>query len=392
MNRARDCLELREALRLWAAPQQNIVYADSKGNIGYTFAGQIPIRAKGDGRLPVPGWTGEYEWIGHIPFDELPHSYNPPQGYIATANNRPVDEGYPYFLMSDCSMGDRAQRIVELLEARPTADAGYFKTMHFDQVSPLARDLKRYLGQLHIDDPELASIVERMRAWDGTLGVDSPEAAIYQVFIRRMIRTCLSDRLGELMERYAGQGPTPLIQEGTTFAEKSWAWLRETLAQPDSPRFDLGGGEDRDEVMRRALTESIQYLKDRFRPNPDDWSWGQLHRLAYSHPLGRVRPLDRLLNRGPFPMGGDQSTVWATGHRSFGDTPSSVIGPPFRFIADLGDPSNSWGLLAPGQSGQPGSKHYDDQIQAWFDGGYHPMLYHRDDVEREAQARLRLLP
>jgi penicillin amidase len=144
--------------------------------------------------------------------------------------------------------------------------------------------------------------------------------------------------------------------------------------------------------MRRALADSVQYLADRFGPDPDGWSWGALHRLAYRHTLGRVRPLDRLFNRGPYPLPGDQSTVWATGHRSFGDTIAGVIGPPFRSVIDLGDLRNSWGLLAPGQSGQPGSRHYDDQIQAWFDGDYHPILYYREDVEREARDRLELQP
>ncbi|MFN2165294.1 MAG: penicillin acylase family protein, partial [Anaerolineae bacterium] len=172
MIRARNCREFRQALRLWLGPVQNVTYADTEGNIGYSLAGRVPVRAKGDGRVPVPGWTGEYEWAGYIPFDELPHLYNPEQGYIVTANNRPVGDDYPYDLGSEFAVGDRAQRITELLEARPSVDIEYVRHMHFDQVSPTARVLSRVLGQLPVDDPELAAVVRRMRDWDGTLSTD----------------------------------------------------------------------------------------------------------------------------------------------------------------------------------------------------------------------------
>ena len=108
--------------------------------------------------------------------------------------------------------------------------------------------------------------------------------------------------------------------------------------------------------------------------------------------LGRIQPLDRFFNRGPYPLGGDSTTVWATGASQHDLNSKSVIGPPFRFIIDLGDLRNSLGLLAPGQSGQPGSKHYDDHVESWFTGEYHPLLYAREDVEREAEARLWLEP
>ena len=106
MMRARDCLEFRETLRLWAAPVQNVVYADTEGNIAYSFPGRVPIRNKGNGSVPVPGWTGEYEWLGYVPFEELPHLYNPRQGYVATANNRVVADDYPHFLGREYTLCD----------------------------------------------------------------------------------------------------------------------------------------------------------------------------------------------------------------------------------------------------------------------------------------------
>jgi penicillin amidase len=392
MTRAKDCLEFRQALRHWTAPVQNVVYADTKGNIAYSYPGKVPIRARGDGRVPVPGWTGEYEWLGYIPFEELPHLYNPPQGYIVTANNRVVGDDYPYHLGSEFALGDRAQRIVELIEAREQIDVPYVKRMHFDQVSHTARAIGHHLGQLPVNEPELAAVVERMRDWDGSLDARSAPAAIHQVFLRRMIQLLLQDRLGDLSIRYAGKGPTPMLAESSIFGSTSWVWLLNLLTQSSSPWFDLGHGETRDDVMRLALRQAVDLLKTELGPEIEDWAWGKLHTLTYAHTLGRVKPLDKLLNRGPYPIGGDGTTIWATGASRHDFSSHSIVGPPFRFVADLGDLRNSWGLLVPGQSGQPGSKHYDDQIQAWFAGEYHPMLYERGDVERGTHARLHLVP
>jgi len=392
MMRARDCLEFREALRVWAAPVQNVVYADTEGNIAYSFPGRVPIRSRGNGSVPVPGWTGEYEWLGYVPFEELPHLYNPPQGYVATANNRVVTDDYPHFLGREYTLCDRALRIDELIGARDKIDVEYMQRMQFDQVSRSAQIVASYLSQLDVEDEELGAVVDLMKHWDGELGAGGVPAAVYEVFTRRMIRLMLHDKLGDLTARYAGQGPTPLLAERSMFGERAWEWLQATLAEPDSHWYELGAGETRDEVMRLALRETVDFLKRELGPEMDGWTWGKLHTLTFAHTLGEVKPLDKLFNRGPYPAGGDSTTLWATGSNRHNLDSGGIIGPPFRFIADLGDLRNSWGLLAPGQSGQPGSRHYDDQIKAWFKGEYHPMLYAREDVERETVDRLRLVP
>lgn len=392
MMRASNCIEFREALRHWAAPIQNMVYADTAGNIAYSFPGKVPIRAQGHGPVPVPGWTGEYEWMGYVPFEELPHLYNPSQGYIATANNRVVGHEYPYYIGDEFAIGDRAQRIIEMITSQDKVDIPFIQQMQFDLLALSAQVVTSYLSQLETNDPELAVVVKMMSHWDCRLTANSPEAAVYQVFIRRMIYCTLSDKLGELTVRYAGRGPTPMLAESSMFGDRALVWLQRILSEPESHWFNLGNGETRDDVMRLALRETADFLKTELGPEIGDWAWGKLHTLTYSHTLGQVKPLDRLFNRGPYPIGGDAESVWATGTSRHDLSCEVVIGPPFRFIADLGDLRNSWGLLVPGQSGQPGSKHYDDQLQAWFAGGYHPMLYAREDVERESKACLRLLP
>ena len=410
MNRARTCPEFREALRDWTVPVQNMVYADTQGNIGYSYPGRIPIRARGDGRVPVPGWTGEHEWIGYVPFEELPHLANPPQGYIATANNRVADR-FPYFLGREFALGDRAQRIVEMIESNPAVSVADIRQMHFDQTSPTMQMIAGHLGQLATDEPESAAAVELVRRWDGRLTADSPAAAICEIFGRMMVRVMLEPKLGvsatdagpSLVDRFMGKGPTPGIQEGSFFGQRAWEWLEAQLGQTDSHWFDLEpsagsvqGGNAREVVMRFALRRTLAYLRERLGP-PDgpemrNWAWGRLHTLTYGHLVGRVPALTRHFNRGPYPLGGDGSTVWATGSGITPAESTAVVGPPFRFIADLGDLRNSLGLTAPGNSGSPASPHYDDQIDAWFNGEYHPMLFAREDVERGAARRWLLRP
>jgi penicillin amidase len=145
-------------------------------------------------------------------------------------------------------------------------------------------------------------------------------------------------------------------------------------------------------VMCQALCETVDFLKTKLAPQVDDWTWGSLHKLVFAHTLGNAQPLDRVFNRGPYPIGGDGNTLWQTHPKQYDLNSDRLAGPPFRFIADMGDLRNSLGLLVPGQSGRVGSPHYDDQIEAWFSGEYHPMLYDREDVREAAKERLRLEP
>ncbi len=404
MNRAETCLAFREALRAWETPVQNVVYADTQGNIAYSYPGHIPVRRRGDGTVPVPGWTDEYEWQGYIPFDELPHVYNPPQGFVVSANNRVTDDGYPHFLGREFAAGDRAQRIIELIAAQPKLNTEAIRRMHGDILSPSMQLIALHLGRLTLtaDEPGLAAMLDLVRAWDGQLKADSPAAAICEVFARQWMRVLLEPRLSAvgneggpaLLERALGKGPTPAIQEGSFFAQPTWLWMLNLLGAAESHWFDLGGGETREDVLRLALRRTAAHLTEKLGPPEGtamrNWAWGRLHTLTFGHMMGVVSTLGQHLNRGPYPLPGDGTTVWATGS---GITPVSsrgVIAPPFRFIADLSDLRRCLGLLAPGNSGRPDSPHYDDQIAAWYAGAYHPMLYAREDVVAGARHRLRL--
>ncbi len=392
MNEASSCEAFREALRGWLCPNQNVVSADREGNIAYSYAGRIPIRAKGDGSVPVPGWTGEYEWIDFIPFEELPHMWNPPAGYVATANNRVVDEGYPHCLGSDFVTGSRARRIVELIEAKVVLSVEDVREMHLDQVSILARETMRGLADVSPDDPQLGAIFELFRGWDGEISVDGPRAAVYEVFVRRLISMLTEPKLGELAVRYAGKGPRPILAEGSMFGERCREWLLRTVRDPESPWWETGDGRSRRELVCQAMRETVEVLRELCGPEMGDWAWGKIHKLTFGHPLGSVKPLDRVFERGTFPIGGDGDTIWASGGSRHDLSQARIVGPPFRFIADLSDWNKSLGHLVPGQSGHPASPHYDDGIPGFFAGEYHPMVFDREVVVAEAVDTLMLEP
>lgn len=416
---AKSLTEFRQALKTWTTPAQNVVYADTVGNIGYTLAGKIPVRKKGRGKTPVPGWTDEYEWFSYIPFEMLPTLENPSQGYIVTANNRVFDSKYPIEMELEPISGDRAQRISELI-LNPIIDLPdgkidleYNKVMQFDQCSPSARLVSRVLGSLKIQDSahhvesELNPYLSLFRHWDGVLSAQSPEASIYEVFIRKLTWLLLNSRLdpetqganlrstgkkGGLTQRFMGLGPTPILAQTSIFGERWLPWLLEQLNDPASPWFEIQTGAKREDLIFLALNQSVEYLKKRFGGDYKQWQWGKIHQLAFSHSLGSNPLIGKIFNLGPFPIGGDHSTVWATGSNYHNLENPVMVGPPYRMIIDLSDLDRSVSILAPGQSGNPASPHYNDQIKAWFRGDYFPMYFSRELVEQHARHRLTLSP
>ena len=387
MNVAHDCAAFHQALSRFSGPGQNTVYADTQGNIGFTLTGRTPVRARGDGSVPVPGWTGEYEWIGTIPFEEMPHLDNPAKGYVVTANNPHARNNDDPLITRDYYEADRATRIVELIEQKDKIDIPAIQKMQYDQTTPSARALASHLGRLTGVDDDLKPWVGEFSAWDGHLSPDSPTASVYEATARKAIRLMVRAKLGDFGKHLQGQG---VASELWSF--HTWEWFIHLLDTPDSPWFNLGQGEQRDDLLKLALRQAVDELTRLKGKDPKQWAWGQIHRLTFRHILGAKKPLDRVFNLGSFPIGGDPNAIWAASAHLYELEASSMVGPTFRFIADLGDLNHCWGMLAPGQSGHPASPHYRDGIQAWFNGEYHPMLYERGEVERSTTTRLVLTP
>ncbi|UCF61049.1 MAG: penicillin acylase family protein [Anaerolineaceae bacterium] len=383
LGQAQNWDQFREALRYWDVPSQNFVFADIEGNIGYQAPGRIPIRAAGDGSMPVPGWTGEYEWVDYIPFDELPRSFNPPEGYIATANHAVVGKDFPHFLGMDWAPGYRARRILELIEADPSLTLEDMQTIQADSSLVYAQDILPYLMSLNPSDERAAQALDVLKAWDGRAVRDSAGAAIFEALRIHMIDRIFTDELGEqLLKRTRGS----LMVAVTNF-----------LPDPTSHWFDDKSTtlvEGRDEILVLALEDAVEELTESLGRNISNWTWGDLHVAIFENQaLGQsgIGPIEALFNRGPVPVDGSLATVNNTGYGASDPYVVRTV-PSYRQIIDLQDFDRSVSMHTTGQSGHPFHRHYKDMIDSWRNFEYHPMLWNRQLVETVAEAHLTLTP
>jgi len=388
LNRAANWEEFRAAAREWPIAGQNMVYADVDGNIGYQFTGVVPIRAKGTGVAPVPGWTGEYEWRGTIPFDDLPRTFNPERGFVATANHRIVDVDYPYHLTHDWEMPHRARRIVSMLTEKELLTHEDFKRMHMDTFSGIAAELVPLFLHAEIAGEREVEALKHVQTWDMRLDTDSIGASIFNYWFLRVAEAMFAERLGpELWEEY--------------FPRKSWTtnWaydaVRNIIAQPQA--FWVGGdgsdnASERDQLIGRALTAALGDLETRLGADMTDWRWGRLHRVHFRHTIANAIPaLDGLLSAGPFEVGGGDDTVnRGVLHPSEGFADGAIAS--YRQIIDLDDFDASEGIITTGISGNPASEHYADQAPMWATGSYHPLPFTRAAVEAASKGTLVLVP
>jgi penicillin amidase len=397
MNRATSWEEFRDGLRDWDSPPQNVVFADTQGNIGYVMAGAIPIRAKGQSLLPSPGWTGEYEWTGYIPFEELPQTFNPNQHFIATANNRVVDDSYPYYITNEWLNGYRAQRIRDLLTSKGRLAPSDMAAIQSDQYSLPAVEIVPHILKIQPTTPTEQAALDILRTWNYILAPDSAGAAIYTAFLWRLERMVFSAILGDeetLLHSYLGVGTTILAPQNG-YASRSKPLLIRLLNERDESWFAnsviANGPKSWDAAVRSAFSAAIEDLRGRLGDNVKRWKYGDIHKMTYNHPLGMAKPLDKVFNRGPYPVGGDIDTV--NMGASLVNQPETVITvPSFRQIVNLADMKASLSIHHPGQSGHPASKHYDDFIRPWLRVEHHPMLFERTMIEENAEGRVRLEP
>ena len=397
MNRATNWEEFRDGLRDWDAPPQNVVYADVDGNIGYVMAGAIPIRAKGQALLPTPGWTGEYEWTGYIPFEELPQTFNPEQHFIATANNRVVDDSYPYYITHEWRNGYRAQRIRDLLTSKGKLSLSDMADIQADQYSLPAVEIVPHILKLSATMPKEKEALEKLRVWNYILAPDSAAAAIYSAFLFKLERIVFRAMFGDdeiLLHNYLGVGATILAPENS-YSSRSKPLLIRLLNEHDDAWFTdsmiSNGPKSWDAALSSAFHAAIEELSDKFGDNISRWKYGAIHKMTYTHPLGMVKPLNKIFNRGPYPVGGDIDTV--NMGASLVNQPETVITvPSYRQIVNLADLKASLSVHHPGQSGHPASKHYDDFIKLWLKVEHHPMLFERGMIVENAAGVLLMTP
>lgn len=382
--RAQSWEEFRAAAAGWRVAGQNMIYADTDGNIGYQFTGTVPVRARGSGAAPLPGWTGDHEWTGAVPFEDLPSVFNPEQGFVATANHRVVDLDYPHYLTNDWEPGYRIRRIAALLTEKERLSHEDFARIHADVHSGIADELVPLFLSARVNGGIASDAIKIVEAWDRRLDAASVGGAIFNVWLYKVSEALFRERLGEeLFNTYHR------LKSWTT----AWAYdaVRDILRNPRAFWVGGDGSENlaaRDRLLGRALEAACEDLTARFGADPIDWRWGRLHSIHFRHPIGRaIPPLDELLSAGPFEAPGGGDTVNRGVFTPGEDFLSGAIA-SYRQIIDLADFDDSRCVISVGQSGNPSDPHHHDQVEMWMRVEYHPMPWTRPAVEAASEGRL----
>ncbi|MCG7209840.1 penicillin acylase family protein [Streptomyces arenae] len=427
IDKASDWSEFRDAAAKFDVPSQNLVYADTKDNIGYTLPGRIPTRSSADdGSIPAPGWDSKYKWTGYIKQDELPYEYNPKSGYIVTANQAVVDKDkYPYTLTTDWGYGTRSQRITDLIESK-IKDGGKISTddmrqMQLDNSSEIAKLLVPKLLKINLDDKDVREAQKLLEGWDYTQDSDSAAAAYFNAVWRNILKLAFGNKLPKEL-RVKGQclwvdkidstGPvdddTKVRECGERDADQAqpdggdrWFEVVRTLMEkPDSDWWKTPASGTRpkadnmDQLFRRALIDARWELTAKLGKDIDTWSWGRLHRLFLKNQtLGTDGPgfLKYVLNRGPWKLSGGEATVNATGWNAAGGY-GVVWVPSMRMVVNLDDLDKSKWINLTGASGHAFSAHYTDQTGKWAAGELLPWSFSDKAVDKSTSDTLVLKP
>jgi penicillin G amidase len=377
LDRAGNWQEFEQAMSRWKVPSENIVYADRDGNIGEHSTGLAPVRKNWTGLLPVPE-SGAYEWSGFVPNQDLPHSYNPASGFVASANHKMIPENYGYAVGFQWASPERFLRISEVLSGAAKSAHKLriedMENLQNDVVSLPARELQSLLRRAAENTSTAAS--KLLLEWDCAVTADSPAATLYE-FWDAELRDALT-KLAVPGEAQKIAGKLPLTKA-----------LQEVL-HPRVAVFGQSPEAGRDALLLQSLHAAELQLSAKLGRDPKNWAWGQLHRVWLKHPLGSMPQGDALFDRGPLARPGDGTTVNATyfGGSSF----DQLAGASYREIFDLSDWDNALGVNVPGQSGQPGSPHYDDLLPLWAHGQYFPLRYSKPSVDRGTTDVLELKP
>jgi penicillin amidase len=377
LDRAQDGRAFVAALKRWKVPSENMVYADVDGNIGWVAAALTPVRKGWDGLLPVPGAKGAYEWQGFLPVEELPQVQNPAVHYIATANHNILPAGYGPEIGYEWAPGYRFTRIKERLEGKKQFTLEDFQGLQHDNTSLPGRALVRLVKELDVQDQELRPYAELLAGWDGVLSADSRAGALYGVWLRELLDGFYRPHVpARLLDFTATRGGVPVMLAA--------------LEKPDAAWFGDKPTGGRDRLLRTTFQSAVGKLKELLPGDDKEWSWGRLHTTTFRHPLAALGPAyTKAFDLGPVPRPGDAHTPNAG---TYGATFEQTSGATYRHVFDLADWDKGMATSAPGQSGQPGSPHYDDLLPLWQKGEYFPLAFSRARVKEVTRHRLKLAP
>ncbi|PZF83950.1 penicillin acylase family protein [Jiangella anatolica] len=376
LNRATDWESFRSAAALFDVPSQNLVYADTEGNIGYQAPGRVPVRTSYDGRWPVPGWTGEYEWAGYIPFASMPSVLNPEQGYVVTANQPVTSDRYPFLLTGDFDPGHRAGRINELIDAAVEDDERFdvadMAAIQADAHSDAADILVPFLLELEAPDGYYGDGLRLLRDWDRSMTADSAAAAYFNAVWRNLLELTFHDDLPE--------------DEWPDGGGRWFEVMRDLLETPGDPFWDDVDSENvtenRDVILVEAVRDARNEMTVEQGKDASTWEWGRLHTLELTEQTfgtSDIGLVEWMFNRGPVEVGGGGSIVLANAWDA-AEGYETIWSPSMRMIVDLDDLDASRWIDLTGVSGHPFHDHYWDQTELWRDGETLPMRWDEESV------------
>ncbi len=393
MNRAQNWDQFLEAAKDFGAPQQNMVFADIDGNIGFVAPGRVPVRKPENdlkGLAPAPGWDARYDWASFIPFEELPRRYNPESQRVATANEKIVDAGYPHFLTSEWTPPYRANRIAELLDARPKHDMDSFAAIQKDHVSLAAQELLPLVRPTAPRSERAKAALYDLSKWNGSMDANSAAPLIFNAWMRELSRQIFADELGEaLMKDYWTQRNVHLSMVNVLKNQNGQGnWCRNVKAAPaDQPQTCV-------DLLSSSLDAALDDLGKRYGKDMAGWRWGDAHFALSEHrPFGKVAPLAKGFNiRIPTP--GDTYTI-NVGRYNLSDEAHPFANrhaASLRALYDLSNLENSRFIHSTGQSGNVFSPLYSNYSQRWANVAYLPMQTDRQVVEKNGLGTLTLKP
>ena len=356
VNRAADWPSFRSALQKFVGPMENMVYADVDGTIGFIAPGLVPIRRKGDGWLPVPGWTGEYDWAGFIPFAALPSAVNPSSGHFVNANNKIVPDTYPYFLSRDWDLPNRAERIEALLAATPVQTPASSAAIEADTLSLMAEHLVPLMTRTVEVNDATREVIERLRRWDFHMDREKVEPLLFTAWLREFSRSILFGRFGDAVSDYWDLKPR--VMEAVLTERPDWC---------DDPKRP--GEESCGTRLAESLGLALAQLRRDYGLDMTQWQWGRAHIAQFTNPVFSRIPVLRdwfevaisnpgaydTLNRGPSAIRDDTHPF------------EQRFGAGLRIITDLASPNDARMMTTPGQSGDPLAAHFADLLHRWRD-------------------------
>lgn len=388
MHRVHSFEELRQAFADWPAPAFNMMYADPSGSLGWQLVGNVPRRRKGWGNLPLPGWAPGVGWEEEpVPYEAMPHTADPATGFLAATNNPPLAGGSEPFLGLDFADGYRLGRIWEMLGERTNWDVAAAQAMQNDVQSLPWREMREMILAAPSSDPDAALALDLLRGWDGRVSAGSAGACVFELFLAGMAQRIVLAKAPRGARWALGLGFIEILPY-TTFSARRVGHLVSLLRESPEGWFPRRWDEEVADVLRRV----VRHLRGRFGDDPAGWGWGRARPLTLRHPVGGVKPLDRVFNLGPVPFGGDYNTICLAAVDLIEPATTPALVPSARAVIDVGGWDESRFVLPAGQSGNPLSPHYDDQFPLWRRGDGIPIPFSKAAVEAATVHTLRLVP